>query len=47
MLSLFYSWSNVFNIFELNKIIFPINVNKSHWTLAVIFMNEKRIQVPQ
>lgn len=32
------------DIFELDKIIFPINVSEMHWTCAVIFMQEKRIQ---
>jgi sentrin-specific protease 1 len=32
------------DIFKLNKIIFPINQGNQHWTMAVAFMDEKRIQ---
>lgn len=32
------------DIFNLNKIVFPINQGNSHWTLAVAFMEEQRIQ---
>jgi sentrin-specific protease 1 len=40
-------WSNNVlgeDIFALGKIFIPINVNRSHWTCAVIFVEEKRIQ---
>jgi len=32
------------DIFQLDKIICPVNVANSHWTCAVIFVQEKRIQ---
>jgi len=32
------------DIFALDKILFPCNVLKIHWTCVVIFMQEKRIQ---
>jgi sentrin-specific protease 1 len=32
------------DIFNLNKIIFPINQNNQHWTIAVVFMQEHKIQ---
>lgn len=32
------------DIFALDKIVFPINVNESHWVCAVAFMQDKRIQ---
>ena len=32
------------DIFQLDKIIFPINVGEVHWVCAVAFMQEKRIQ---
>lgn len=32
------------DIFNLKYIFCPININNNHWTLAVIFMEEKRIQ---
>ena len=32
------------DIFALDKVFFTCNVSKSHWTCAVIFMEEKRIQ---
>jgi sentrin-specific protease 1 len=33
------------DIFALNKIFFPINQGQSHWVCAVVFMQEKRIQM--
>jgi sentrin-specific protease 1 len=33
------------DIFNLDKIIFPINVAGQHWICAVIFVQEKRIQI--
>ena len=33
------------NIFEMNKVFVPINISNSHWTLAVIFLIEKKIKV--
>ena len=41
-------WSrNVFegDIFKLNKLFIPINLNDMHWILAVIYINDKRIQI--
>jgi len=32
------------NIFEVERIFFPININNTHWALVVAFMDEKRIQ---
>ncbi len=32
------------DIFSLKYIFCPININNSHWTLAVIFMEAKKIQ---
>jgi Ulp1 family protease len=32
------------DIFNLNKIFFPINQGNQHWTLAVAFMPQRRIQ---
>eukprot|EP01082_Thalassiosira_pseudonana_P006196 g5317.t1 g5317 contig2:249184-250035(+) len=32
------------NIFEQERIFFPISINNSHWALVVAFMDEKRIQ---
>ena len=33
------------DLFDLSKLFIPINVNRSHWILAVIFFEEKRIQI--
>jgi sentrin-specific protease 1 len=41
------SWSKKVpgkDIFNLKYIFCPINLNKKHWTMAVIFMEDKRIQ---
>jgi sentrin-specific protease 1 len=32
------------NIFELDKIVMPVNVGGMHWCLAVIYIQEKKIQ---
>ena len=32
------------DIFNLNCIVFPVNMGQMHWTCAVAFMQEKRIQ---
>ena len=32
------------DIFKLDKIFFPCNINNNHWCLVVAFMQEKRIQ---
>lgn len=32
------------NIFGLDKLVIPININDSHWTLIVAFMQERRVQ---
>ena len=37
------SWSKKFNVFEKEKIFCPINVNVSHWSMLVIYIQEKRI----
>ncbi len=32
------------NIFKMRYLLFPININDKHWTLAVVFMKDKCIQ---
>lgn len=42
-----YSWNYQYtgkDIFNLDKIIFPINQGRMHWVCAVAYMQEKRIQ---
>jgi sentrin-specific protease 1 len=36
-------WSKKIDIFEMDKIYFPININNDHWAMAVVYMKEKRI----
>jgi Ulp1 family protease len=36
-------WSKKFNVFEKEKIFCPINVNASHWSMLVIYIQEKMI----
>ena len=31
------------NIMELERIFFPVNVNNTHWTLAVVYISEKKV----
>ena len=42
-LHLYNRWTKLFNIFEKDKIFCPINVNKSHWTLLVLYIRLKKI----
>jgi len=37
-------WSKKFDVFAMEKIFFPINQKNTHWTLAVIFVQQKRIR---
>ena len=37
-------WSKKFNIFEKNKIFCPINLKNTHWTMLVIYVQEKKIK---
>ena len=37
------SWTKTLNIFALDKIIFPINIKNTHWTLACVYMQRKEI----
>lgn len=36
-------WTKKFDALEKEKLIFPINISNSHWTLAVVYMQRKRI----
>jgi Ulp1 family protease len=36
-------WSDKFNIFGMDKIFFPININNSHWSLTIVFIMLKKI----
>lgn len=36
-------WTRKFNIFEKEKIIIPVNLHNTHWTLLVIYMQKKEI----
>jgi sentrin-specific protease 1 len=36
-------WSKKFDIFALDKIFFPINIDNMHWTLAVVYPQLKEI----
>jgi sentrin-specific protease 1 len=37
-------WSTDVNIFSLNKLFIPVNLNRSHWALIVVFFTEKSIR---
>jgi sentrin-specific protease 1 len=37
------SWTKTLDIFALDKIIFPINIDNGHWTLACVYMQRKEI----
>ena len=37
-------WTKTFDLFSLNKVFIPINIDDTHWTLAVIDMTNKVIR---
>jgi sentrin-specific protease 1 len=36
-------WTKKFDIFEKDKIFLPVNINNTHWTLLVVFMQDREI----
>ena len=36
-------WSKSFDIFDMEKIFFPINISNHHWVLVIALMQERRI----
>lgn len=36
-------WTRKIKVFEMDKIFFPVNVSNMHWCMAVIYVQEKRI----
>ena len=38
-----HKWTKKFNVFEKERIFFPINIGNTHWTLLVLFVQEKKI----
>ena len=39
-----FRWSKKFSIFDKDKVFCPVNIGNSHWTLIVIYVQQKRIQ---
>jgi sentrin-specific protease 1 len=37
-------WTKKFNIFDKEKIYFPINLDNTHWTLAIVYITKKEIR---
>ena len=37
------NWSKSFDIFEMDKVFFPINIESRHWAMAVVYIQEKKI----
>lgn len=37
-------WTKKFDVFEKDMIIFPININNSHWTCAAVNIRDKRFE---
>lgn len=37
-------WTRKFDVFSLDKVFCPINIHNTHWTMAVIFVQERRVQ---
>mmetsp|Transcript_60352 Transcript_60352/g.106070 ORF Transcript_60352/g.106070 Transcript_60352/m.106070 type:complete len:394 (-) Transcript_60352:70-1251(-) len=36
-------WSKKFDVFAMDKIFMPVNLNNSHWVMAVVFVQKKEI----
>jgi Ulp1 family protease len=36
-------WTKRFDVFEQEKIVFPVNLGNTHWTLAVVYLQQKKI----
>lgn len=36
-------WTRKFDIFALRRIYFPININNNHWTMIVLYMEQRQI----
>ena len=36
-------WTKKFNIFLLDKVFIPVNINNTHWTMIVVYIQLKRI----
>ena len=36
-------WTRKIDLFSKHKVFFPINISNTHWTLAVSYMDEKKI----
>ena len=36
-------WTKKFDVFACDKLFFPCNISNTHWTMVVIFMQQKRI----
>ena len=37
------NWSKSFDIFEMDKVFFPINIDNTHWAMAVVYIQGKKI----
>jgi hypothetical protein len=38
-------WTNKIDVFNIDKVILPCNLNNSHWVVAVLDNNKKRIEI--
>jgi len=36
-------WTKKFDVFQKDKIFIPVNINNSHWTMIVVFVQKKEI----
>ena len=36
-------WTKNFDIFEKDKLFFPINIDNTHWTMMVVYVQDKRV----
>jgi sentrin-specific protease 1 len=38
-------WTNKIDVFNIDKVFLPCNLNDSHWVVAVLDNNKKRIEI--
>jgi Ulp1 family protease len=36
-------WTKKFDVFQMDKIFFPVNISNTHWTMAVVLISRKEI----
>ena len=37
-------WTKKVDIFDLQKVVVPVNINNAHWAIAVMYMQDEKIE---